>query len=137
MTAMREIKFRGKSVRDNVWIFGDLITAVGGTDIRVYSLKSDLDAYHVPVDPDTVGQSTGLRDADGREIYEGDIVKISSESSRIYHYPAVVIWQEAYARFAVISQEILWRIPDSQYIIVIGNIHDNPYLVGVSHDHSD
>lgn len=130
---MREIKFRGKSVRDNVWVFGDLITVVGGTDIRVYSSKSDLDAYHVPVTPGTVGQFTGLRDADGRKIYEGDLLEVLPtvyDECKDFKFP--VFYHKG--AFIVTGGIELGDFLTFGKVTIIGNIHDNPELLEVAHD---
>lgn len=133
VTAMREIKFRGRSINyvaanDSYWAYGLLVN-----DDPPEIECDDGDIYRV--NDDTVGQYTGLEDADGREIYEGDIVEISPQFSakqglkRKFHLFAVVRWDERLARFVVISKEILDSIPDSECVSVIGNIHDNPELL--------
>ena len=65
---MREIKFRAKSV-DGYWVSGDLHLQCKYPHIHTKERRS------VPIDPKTIGQFTGLHDKNGKEIYEGDVIK--------------------------------------------------------------
>lgn len=124
---MREILFRGKKKPWGGWCEGFLVKT--GDHFRI-STQNDLISFGV--DPDTVGQFTGMTDKTGKKIFEGDIVECWSEGVKAKGtvqqrkdglwiiYPA---WQKT----------IMWGLcPDECYhttVEVIGNIHDNPELL--------
>ena len=129
---MREIKFRGRGVfvfdaTHSNWYYGYLLRKRDGRFI----IRTRDDEHEFYVDPATVGQFTGLRDDDGKKIYEGDVLKFVT--ARI-HTPFVVTFFAAAFRGHFLEKNGDYYT--LEYLLrnearVIGNIHDNPELLEV------
>ena len=123
---MREIKFRAKE-RSGEWVVGSLFVEDGmGITYILSGVNTHYETNYLEVEvvSDTVGQFTGLRDADGREIYEGDIVSWGDGMP-----PTSVRWDEHFAYYVIMESLILSHA--CKAVRVIGNIYDNPELLEV------
>ena len=121
----REIKFRGKDLIHNKWIYGGL--AEDRHDNAVILPKNNWQKGGC-VDKDTIGQFTGLYDKNGKEIYEGDIVL-----HKTYHGEKSCVVRFECGAFIVGYHEgsSTKRTPMliNKSCVLIGNIHDNPELI--------
>jgi len=129
---MREIKFRGKRLVNDEWVYGFLIQYENGWFICNFIG----DAYQYKVDPSTVGQYTGLKDKNGKEIYEGDIcfVEIYDNFGTISKdecFYAKVVWMNNGFHLVDVNGKIWteWMTDYNDSLEVVGNIYDNPELL--------
>lgn len=131
---MREILFRGKQIDTGAWVEGafcmkDCDDPFGKLVDRPSIIKYEPphDGYWFRVDPETVGQYTGLTDKNGQKIFEGDII---SGLGNTY----VCRWDEGNVEFTVFDGKESFGLAYTAYpcMEVVGNIHDNPKLLEVS-----
>lgn len=137
---MREIKFRGKGVITNNWVAGSLLITEDGGVIYGNAVRD--------VKKATIGQYTGLKDKNGKEIYEGDIVEWVFFYERLGAYMGVkecdtivtgiIRWRQGGFVLEVIENDFenagyysisALHTDTESDVEIIGNIHDNPELI--------
>lgn len=121
---MREIKFRGWNSKNKKWIYGYYFVNRGEHFISPDEVVNPLVSYNdFVVDKDSIGQYTGLKDKNGKEVYEGDIV---SSGATI----GVVVYDCEQAGFVVQKEKTIeLRFYSLLGIEVIGNTHENKELL--------
>lgn len=123
---MREILFRGKRESDGKWIYGLYSdNYVHETDFPcIMPLRSERNDYDWKVIPETVGQCTGLKDKNGKMIFEGDIVTMPAYGGG--RTKSMVYFKNG--KFAVNGSNYGFKDIAPRRMEVIGNIYDNPEL---------
>ena len=145
---MREILFRAKGKGSGKWLYGyyaRLSDAIGLKDVLYAPAKNPNESNHTyGIDPATVGQYTGLKDNNGKKIYEGDIIKskqdgligvirfgeyqtTNSENGEC-HLGFSIKWYGKYSD--LLRKDLGWWIN----LKIIGNIYDNPELLKGEHN---
>lgn len=125
---MREILFRGKRISDGEWVEGYLGVEVGGAPVIEYcGTDEDVGDYVEEqfVNPESIGEFTGLTDKNGVKIFEGDILHAAQGNF-------VVRWSESICSFVAGEKERMRPCMNSGTMNcceVIGNIFDNPELL--------
>lgn len=131
---MRDLSFRGKSETNGEWINGyyyyEISRESHGSDRRREKHHIFTINYDKFVVPETVGQYTGLKDKNGRKIFEGDIVKVYLAYKTIV---CIVKWEDcSYVLQDIKIQDYKYSMGKSFELEVIGNIYDNPELLEVA-----
>ena len=123
---MTEIKFRAWDKKRKRMFAVTTLNASGAVSVFI----DDDGLYLLPAEQVELMQYTGIKDKNGKEIYEGDIVRYGNDN-------AAIIWREKNAEFGVkwldcgVEDSISWQIGiEKTPSEVIGNIHENAELLG-------
>lgn len=119
--------WRGKRIDEKIWVDGYLICPeVNGKFAYIgYLFATDNHGVNIaPVDPSTLGECTGLRDKNGKLIFEGDIVRVfgGEHYYGVYECDEIIVIKD-------ITDGICVYMEAAEYMEVIGNIHDNPEML--------
>lgn len=131
---MRVIKFRGKVIETDEWIYGDLIQRMGYMPSIMYLYESSGKVRYCEcaVKRETVGQFTGLFDKKGELIYEGDILRVY-DSTNVFcefrHGAFGYIYNNEFHPLAGNTNYTFNPKNTDKNFEVIGNILDNPELL--------
>lgn len=138
----REIIFRGQVDVDNSnekgivikknksWVYGDLIHRPNNV-FHIFTYDHRIKGYHNHiVDNQTIGQFTGLKDKNGKEIYEGDWVELPNDGgigAVLYEYGTFGLACYANGFYGIDSYTAFDHgIYELKNAVVVGNIYDNP-----------
>lgn len=129
---MREILFRGKTAKRGKWVYGWFVgktcdSIFGKAKTSAQIIDGDL-LWH-KVDKNSVGQCTGLKDANGNMIFEGDIVTAEEYTPEDGGY-GVVRYDEG--TITVSNNDICGTFYENYWpynFEIVGNVYDNPELV--------
>lgn len=128
--------FKSKRLDNGEWVQGYLVCDNMDKLYRIimeiqYSTGTCITTDNAPrVDSSTICQCTGLKDKNGKLIWENDIIKCKFGI-------AVAVWDKSEWRIKLVKDNIwrkdlhYWAVEDNQRTEVIGNIFDNPELLEV------
>ena len=142
---MREIFFRGQTRRkgqkvwmdgspvESNWVYGGICHGTGDFSIIYGNLDEERErpTEKWVVYTDTVGQFTGRKDKNGKKIFEGDVCRFYGTDG---YADYVVFWDDTASQWTVRQIDLGAKdVLDSYFAEcceIIGNIHDNPELLG-------
>ena len=127
---MREIKFRGLTPNGE-WMYGDLEAHRRDKKTIIHTYHENGDYYrYYEVKPETVGEFTGLKDKNGTEIYEGDVLSYDYSSDFGTLEVRFVRGVFAFLWHGDLDDECTTSAPTHEWAVVIGNVHEPMFDVG-------
>ena len=128
---MREILFRGKWKNSGEWVYGNLFNPDKADTPTQICIGTYIAKTCYEIDPETVGQYTGLTDKNGVKIFEGDILGGYLDDNYPENQTVMeVVWCNYWWGTKEIGCDpdpLEWE--DGEMLEIIGNIHDNPELM--------
>lgn len=137
---MRTIKFRGKRLDNELWVDGDLVTSLTpkGSMTKcpaIHTTNGTIGTFFVQ--PETIGQCTGLHDRNGKELYDGDIVSwITGRDGKGFMELGRVEWKQEELQYRIVNRfktldgrESTTSLLFKRDLTIRGNVHDNPELL--------
>ena len=137
---MRDIEFRGKRTDNGEWVYGNFVRGCDKKYAYIVEFgNEELCRNYVDVNPETIGQDTGLKDKNGTKIFDGDIVLVPyidpifkcawndtspCERAIVKHCNGMF-----YVEYIESGDKFTLSAMDG-YMEIIGNIYDNPELLG-------
>ena len=114
---MREIKFRVWDMKHNEYIYWDELKAIPGVLGMLLTGK---------LTNSIIEQFTGLHDCEGKEIYEGDIVEITTPDGDVLDVHDEIVYSDIHAAFFLRTRHVdICSFIESDYTFkIIGNIHE-------------
>ena len=123
----RLIKFRGKSKAHNDWEYGAYYYKRPDT---LWRIDNGRWLYFIEVVPETIGEFTGFKDTNDKEIFEGDFIQNDSHPELIYTVQMLDngTWSGIFIDDEDEAPLLSWLLDNAPFK-VIGNIYDNPELL--------
>ncbi|ECB9394472.1 hypothetical protein AFS60_10660 [Listeria monocytogenes] len=128
---MRAIEFRGQNINGH-WAHGNLAIIkekLDRAEIGTYISNSAGAPFAYQVRPETIGQYTGLKDKNGKKIFEGDIVNCKFFDRMVGDIAGVINFIDCVWAVSDFKNKRLYQLIDVDNIEIIGNIHENPELM--------